>query len=256
MLQKKNNNILVLAPHPDDEVVGTCTIIRRGLKQGKSFYIFFLTNGVITKKEMWFFLRKKYKENVKIRFDEMKKAVNILGIKKYFLQDIPSRTLKENISSTLVKINSILKTLKIDTIMTPAFEGGHQDHDVANFIASKFIDKLDVYEFPEYNNFNKLSVSNTFIKNYGKETKIILNDQEILYKKKVLNIYKSESRNLGHIDCEKESYRKLINYNYYERPYNGTLFYERFKFFSWHPRVDATSPELVCKILKNHKNQK
>lgn len=254
MLQRNNNNILVLAPHPDDEVVGTCTIIKRGIKQGKSFYIFFLTNGVITKKEMWFFLRKKHKENVKIRLNEMHKAVNSLGIKNFFLQDIPSRTLKENISTTLDKINSILKKLKIDTIMTPAYEGGHQDHDVANFIASKFIDKLDVYEFAEYNNFNKLSVCNTFIKKYGNEIKIILNDQEIYYKKKILNIYKSESRNLGHIDCKKELYRKLIDYNYFERPHNGILFYERFKLFSWHPRVDGTSPELICKILKNYKN--
>ena len=28
-------------------------------------------------------------------------------------------------------------------------------------------------------------------------------------------------------------------------------FFERFNLFSWHPRVDGTSPEIVCEILKN-----
>ena len=93
----------------------------------------------------------------------MKKAVKYLGIKKYYLQNIPSRSLKMHIVKTINKIKFIIQTHNITTIFTPAYEGGHQDHDVSNFIASKFIKQLNVYEFAEYNNFGGKSISNTFI---------------------------------------------------------------------------------------------
>ena len=36
-------------------------------------YIFFLTNGVIPREEMWFFEKKKYSRKLNIRLSEMKK---------------------------------------------------------------------------------------------------------------------------------------------------------------------------------------
>ena len=37
-------NVLVLAPHPDDEIVGAAFIIKKILKK-KNVFIFFQTNG-------------------------------------------------------------------------------------------------------------------------------------------------------------------------------------------------------------------
>ena len=56
-------NILFVAAHPDDELVGATFIIKRLLQ--KNLFIFFLTNGVISKEEMWFWNKKKYKEKKK-----------------------------------------------------------------------------------------------------------------------------------------------------------------------------------------------
>ena len=252
-MKNKDKNILILAPHPDDEVVGTCTIIKRGMEKGKRFYIFFLTNGVISREEMWFFEQKKYSTKLNKRLIEMKNAVKYLGIKKYYLQNIPTRSLKMKILKTINKINYIISTHNITTIFTPAYEGGHQDHDVSNFIASKFIKKLNVYEFAEYNNYKRKTLSNTFIGEDINEEVLILNNEEISYKRKMLSIYKSETKNLGHIKVEQEAFRKLISYDYSQRPHEGTLFYERFNLFSWHPRVDGTSPEIICEIFKNTK---
>ena len=52
-------NILFVAAHPDDELVGATFIIKK-LLQKKNIIIFFLTNGVISKEEMWFWNKKKY----------------------------------------------------------------------------------------------------------------------------------------------------------------------------------------------------
>ena len=57
-------NILFVAAHPDDELVGATFIIKNLLKK-KNIIIFFLTNGVISKEEMWFWNKNKYKEKKK-----------------------------------------------------------------------------------------------------------------------------------------------------------------------------------------------
>jgi Uncharacterized proteins, LmbE homologs len=112
-------NILFIAPHPDDELVGATFIIKKILLK-KNLIIFFPTNGVLSKDEMWFWDKEKYKEKKKIRNEEMKKSLMILGVKKFFKQDIPTRKLKENIEKTFKKINLLVKNHKIDTIFCPS----------------------------------------------------------------------------------------------------------------------------------------
>ncbi|MAI85099.1 MAG: hypothetical protein CMM91_09250 [Rickettsiales bacterium] len=51
-------NVLILAAHPDDEVVGLSTKIRELIREGNFVYIFFLTNGVISKNSRWFWEKK------------------------------------------------------------------------------------------------------------------------------------------------------------------------------------------------------
>ena len=101
-------NVLLIAPHPDDEIVGSYIVIKKILKK-KKIVIFFLTNGVIDKNSLWFWERKNHKKKVKIRKNEMKNSMNFLGIKKFYLQDIATRSLKENIEKTFKKILQIKK---------------------------------------------------------------------------------------------------------------------------------------------------
>ena len=246
------NNILFIVPHPDDEIVGASIIINRLLKKKKIFF-FFLTNGVISKNQQWFWDRNGYENKVKRRNKEMRSSISNLGFKKFYLQNISTRSLKLNIEKTYNKILKIGKLHKIDTIFCPAYEGGHQDHDVANFICSRLKGYFSIYEFAEYNFFQKKINSNKFIKPAKKDVIIELTNEEKKIKRKMLNIYLSESNNLNYISLKQESYRKLINYDYMKPPHQGTLFYRRFSFFGWHPRVDSDSPELICKFISESK---
>ena len=94
---------------------------------------------------------------------------------------------------------------------------------MSNFIASKFIKQLNVYEFAEYNNFGGKSVSNTFIGADINEEILILNDKEISYKKNVKYL-QIRDQNLGHIKVVREALRKLKSYDYSQRPHKGKLF--------------------------------
>ena len=241
--------ILLLIPHPDDEVVGASAIVQRKKKQGCSFFFLFLTNGVLKKKEMWPWNRKNYENILNIRINEMKRSLNLFDVKEFFLQNISTRQLKYFIRPTIKIIAKIVLKHKIDSIFTPAYEGGHQDHDVTNCIASKFKAKLNIFEYSEYNNYQNKINSNTFIKTTGGEVCYRLSKSEVEFKKKALKIYDSEKGNLSYLNLRKECYRPLINYDYNSPPHEGVLFYRRFSFFSWHPRVDSSHPSEICKIL-------
>ncbi len=246
------NKILFLIPHPDDEIVGACKIIKNFQNKKKKIFILFLTNGVIDKNTMWSWDRKKYDHSLNTRLNEMRKSMNELGVKDYFVQNIPSRNLKNNISTTFKKIKKIIEKNLIDTIFCPSYEGGHQDHDVANFICSRLKNLCKTFEFAEYNYFGKKINSNSFFDNCKKTEILKLNENDKKFKKKCLRIYKSEKKNLNYVSIANEVYRELPEHDYKKPPHIGILFYRRFSLFSWHPRVDQNTPEEVCqKIMQS-----
>ncbi len=245
-------NILFIIPHPDDEIVGSCLMIRNFLISGKRIVIFFLTNGVLSKESMWPWKKKKYEQLLTLRKKEMTESVNFLGVDDFLFQNIPTRTLKDKISETYFKIKKTIISKQIDTIFCPTYEGGHQDHDVANFICSRLKKFCKVFEFSEYNFFGNKINSNVFIKKTENQKCIVLSENDKLYKSEGLKLYNSEKGNLGYISLNQECYRPLENYDYSKPPHKGVLFYRRFSFFSYHPRVDGDRPELVCdKLIKS-----
>ncbi len=246
-------NLLFIIPHPDDEIVGCCTIIKRFLNKKKKIHLFFVTNGVISKELNWFWKRNITSSKIKKRKIEMMSSLKLLGVKNITYQNIPTRTLKDNIYKTYLKIKEITNLKRIDTIFCPAYEGGHQDHDVSNFICSKFVHKCKVYEFPEYNYFHRRINCNTFIKSSGTDTVINLISEEKEFKKKCLKVYKSEKNNLGFIRFDKEKFRLLPKHDYLRPPHEGILFYRRFSIFKWHPRVDSDKPSDIIDKIKRSK---
>ena len=54
----KLKNFLFIIAHPDDEIVGTTTIIKKLLEEKSKVYIFFLTNGVVSEKHLMFWQKK------------------------------------------------------------------------------------------------------------------------------------------------------------------------------------------------------
>ena len=245
-------NLLFIIPHPDDEIVGSCSIIRRYKHDGKKVFLFFVTNGVLSKEHVWFWEKNQIERMIDIRKKEMKLSVRMLDLEDYFFQNIPTRTLKEKISETYNKIKKIIQLKKIDTIFCPAYEGGHQDHDVSNFICSRLSNICNIYEFPEYNYFNRKINCNSFITKHKNEITLKLSDEEKSFKRKCLQIYESEKKNLNYIKINSESFRPIEKYDYSKPPHRGVLFYRRFSFFAWHPRVDNDNQEIIYnKIIQS-----
>jgi len=82
----RNDRILVLAPHPDDETIGCAGIIQEALKAGADVHIAYLTNGdhnqfaFIVYKKRLIFRKNEFIRLGEIRRKEAIKAMQLLGV--------------------------------------------------------------------------------------------------------------------------------------------------------------------------------
>jgi LmbE family N-acetylglucosaminyl deacetylase len=241
--------VLLLVPQPDDEVVGCAVAIRRARATGTRIFAVYLTTGVPPAAAAWPWRRAGHHERVERRRHEALAAAEDLGIEPLAFADCPSRELKAHLSETYLRIAGHLRAVAADQIWTPAYEGGHQDHDVTNFVASLFRRQISVLEFSEYNAARGVR-SNHFPSEAGQESVLRLDGAEAAWKRRLITLYRSERGNLGHIRFVREVLRPLAFYDYGRPPHAGRLFYERFQWIPFrHPRVDFTSPAKVAAAI-------
>jgi LmbE family N-acetylglucosaminyl deacetylase len=184
------------------------------------------------------------------RWEEASSVARSLGLALAGRQMIPSRELKSHVASSLSWVRDQALALEVDRIWAPAYEGGHQDHDVANFIASRLAPEYAVWEFAEYNFAGAEVRSQAFIEPNGRECELILDDAEQARKRELLRLYASEQKNLGYVGVEREVFRPLADYDYTRPPHAGRMFYQRFQWVPYHPRIDYCRPEEVCRALQ------
>lgn len=241
--------VLLLIPHPDDELVGMATAIARLQTLGGRAFGAYLTSGVPRSAGSWFGGQFKYARAAERRWVEAKTVAEKLGLSIVGRQPVPARCLKDHLLPSLHWVRDHAKKLDADRVWVPAYEGGHQDHDVTNFIGSRLALSNEVWEFSEYNYAEQSVRSQTFINENGSETIIHLDDQESENKRQLLSMYRSERKNLHHIRLERESSRPLVSYDYRSAPHGGPCFYERFHWVPFHPRIDYCRSQQVCRVL-------
>ncbi|MDD3287423.1 MAG: PIG-L family deacetylase [Alphaproteobacteria bacterium] len=242
--------ILILVPHPDDEVVAATATIGRAINQASEIFALYLTTGCIARETMWPWERSKYEERITTRREESLKAAQFLGITPVGWSDTPARHLWKNMDEAHKNIKSAISANNIDQIWVPAYEGGNADHDALNAIGSIFTKRLSVLEFAEYNFFGNKTHSQEFFTPTGKETIVELTMDESRRKNEALEIYKSEKMNLGYVKTKRECFRPLAQNNYSVPPHEGTLWYARFQWVPFkHPRVDFSKPKEVSETI-------
>jgi LmbE family N-acetylglucosaminyl deacetylase len=246
----EGRRILVLAPHPDDEVVGCCAALGRALREGARASCLYLTTGVPAREVLWPWARRRHGRRVERRRAEARRAAALLGIAPVDFAAVPSRRLKEHLGPARARVQAALRELAIDLLWVPAYEGGHQDHDAASFLASTLRDAVEVWEFSEYNYAGGRVRAQAFPRPSGAERAIELDGEERARKRRALALYASERGNLRHVGVAREVLRPLAAYDYSRPPHPGTLFYQRFQWVPRHPRVDHTRPEEVCAAFR------
>jgi LmbE family N-acetylglucosaminyl deacetylase len=240
--------VLILSPHPDDEVVGFAAQILRARSAGAELAVLHLTTGVPEISALWPWERRNHAKRVARRRSEAVAAADLLGLKIAGFLDIPTRRLKEN----LAQAKAAIEAISFDQLWVPAYEGGHQDHDVANFLGAGWRDRREVFESPLYNFAKGTINSQRFITPGEADWRISLSPEERRSKIQALGLYESEKNNLNYVECDSETGRILSVYDYHRPPHPGKCFYQRFQWVPFaHPRIDRTRPEEVCRFLNN-----
>lgn len=242
--------ILVLSPHPDDEVVGCAVAIRRAVAARARVFVVHLTTGIPPASALWPWQRGTYAARVARRWAEAGRVAARLGVTLLGFQPWPSRTLKDHIDEALELVAAVVAEQRIDELWVPAWEGAHQDHDVANVIGARFRTLCKVLEFAEYNFADGKVQAGTFALANGTEATLPLSVMELRWKANLLRVYRSERANLAHCRGAQEALRPLAAYDYTRPPHAGRLFRERFQWVPFaHPRIDFERSRAVRERL-------
>jgi len=232
--------ILVLAPHPDDEIVACGIAAVRARAAGARVFVLFLTTGIPAREALWWWQRPGYAKRLRRRRDEARVAASLVGFEPIGFSDCPSRRLRHHLDEAAAEVDRAVAACGAEALWVPAFEGAHQDHDAANALAARFCARLPVYEFAAYNFAGGQVRANRFADERGREYAIEARPKEMALKRQALACYVSERGNLRHISVTREAWRPLRAHDYAAPPHPGRLFRERFHWVPFrHPRIDS-----------------
>jgi LmbE family N-acetylglucosaminyl deacetylase len=242
--------MLILAPHPDDEIVACGIAAMRARAAGSRVFVLYLTTGVPDRSVMWRWQRAGHTARVQKRRQEALAAAGLLGIEPVRFRDTPARRLRFDLDRARRDIEAAIAARNVVALWVPAFEGAHQDHDAANALAATFARQLPVWEFAAYNFAGAQVRSNIFAAPRAGDRDIQAAPAEQQRKRAAFSCYASERGNLAHVEIVREAYRPLSAYDYGSPPHRGRLFRERFRWVPFrHPRVDFDDSAAVYRDI-------
>jgi len=146
--------LLVLAAHPDDETLGAGGILASCAADGR-VAVLILTDGVPVD-PTHFAVSGRWSPDAyrQLRRHESLRALSALGLdaRFVFFGCIPDQQLAWHLKAGWNVLLSVVRQFRPQVLLAPAFEGGHPDHDAANFLASRLqtSEGPDVWEYPLY----------------------------------------------------------------------------------------------------------
>ena len=164
---RNKGTILIIAPHPDDEVIGCAGLIQQSLNQGINLVICILTGGEASHQTCC----KIAPQTVKAARHELAQKIDTqLGVplsNLYFLNFTDGKISKD--STEVEQLKSIIKKTKPDSIYIPHQKGeGWSDHIEAGNIIKELCrnNSASIYEYCVwfwYYNVWSLDLKNAYI---------------------------------------------------------------------------------------------
>lgn len=196
-MKKNNRRILIIAAHPDDEVLGCGGTIAKYAKAGSKIYCLFLGKGKSSRFEIK--NNKAIKKEQKFLIKETQKAAEIIGISKIFFADFPDQKYDTIPLVKIIKaIEKIKNKIKPEIIFTHHFGDLNLDHritfkavlDVCNLKKDETVNKIYSFEVPSSTEW---SPNLPFLPNFFVDIKETIDN-----KIEALKSYRSELREYPH----------------------------------------------------------
>jgi N-acetylglucosamine malate deacetylase 1 len=118
-------NVLVIAPHPDDETLGCGGTLIRHVQRGDRVSAVFLTSGELGLKQM------PQEEAWRVRESEARAAARVLGLADVYFLRCPDWFLSDHIENTASLLRPLLALVQPALIYVPHVLEWHPDHKAA-----------------------------------------------------------------------------------------------------------------------------
>ncbi len=123
-------NIIVISPHPDDEIIGPGGTLIKSIEQGSKVKVIYLTSGGKTKEEK------------ELREMEAQEVAERIGFEVDFVrQNVNEISLKEDI---LINISSMINSFKPDILFVTFLLDDHDDHRRASEILFRIYERKEL----------------------------------------------------------------------------------------------------------------
>jgi len=184
--------VLVIAPHPDDEVLGCGGTIKKYSEQGHDVYVCYVTKGY---EPDW------SSEYLKNKVVEVENAQKILGIKKYYWLDFPSVKIDTVPQKELNdSLSELVNEIKPDVVFTSSHGDLNSDHRLifaATLVAVRPIPGSSIKKVLSYEVVSETEWGRNlgdFIPNYYVE----LTQDDLHIKLEAMKAYSTEVKDFPH----------------------------------------------------------
>jgi LmbE family N-acetylglucosaminyl deacetylase len=229
---RKSVKAIVVAAHPDDEVIGAAIWLHR--HRASDVHILHITDGsprdMQNARELGFPTRPEY---ANARRDELKEALAVVGIpeKRCTGFAFPDKEAYLHLPALIDQIGALVDLIHPQLVLSPAYEGGHPDHDAAAFAVAavrKGRPWLTHKEYPLYHaGPDGEMVTGTFIEGkFAEEEVIELTHEDRSLKRKMLDCFRTQQQILSRFSLDYERFRDTPVYDFSQAPHAGPLLYE------------------------------
>jgi N-acetylglucosamine malate deacetylase 2 len=252
--------ILVLAAHPDDEVIGASTLLARFPQSTVAF----LTDGAPRDEHFWtggaYSSREEYAARRRGEAAQALAHANISAEQISWLGATDQEAVF-GIPKLIDAFAKLTKEARADVVITHPYEGGHPDHDCAALVAALAISALDpspqLAEMTSYHAENGQCITGRFLESQwtpGLEGRgythplgytnsredspprlsalaparvaFDLSDEDRQRKRNMFNGYASQRLVLQNFPTNREMFRPAPDYDFSQPPHGGKLWYE------------------------------
>lgn len=120
-------NILVIAPHADDEILGCGATMAKEITNGNNVYVLICTNAHIGAPEIF------SEEQINIVRSEAVTAHKLLGVKDTVFLDFPAPVLDQYPRFKMTnEMSTIIRKFEVDTVYIPHRGDCHKDHAIVH----------------------------------------------------------------------------------------------------------------------------
>lgn len=170
--------VLILAPHPDDEAIGCAGALLQLNKEGVASTIVFLTNGEGLYGDPSDDIAGKRKK-------EAQTSAEMLGCREALFLDLPDGELEKEGERLYQKLYRIIKEKKPEIVFVPSIIDYHPDHIAAAGIALELLKDLEFFQLAFYEIYSTIRFTHLvdITEVVERKNQIIMNYKSSLYDK-------------------------------------------------------------------------